>query len=309
MGTHGWTGLDRVLLGCVTERVAHATACPLLVVPAHEPVRVATGVALSRILCAVDFRPSSLAGLRYALSLAQEGRARLELVTVLERPHRGEPRLAGEPDAAANEYARRQALRDALHKRVPDDARQWCLVHEEVLVGSPADALLAYAGDVQAELIVIGTGDRFHAHSLWLGSTTGRLMRSARCPLLIVPGPRQPALAFAKPLPLRDWGAELDRFSLTHQGEPATIAIMTEELGTQPAVSGLPLIGVTADRRDGTAEVAVILEKADGTRLTHVVAHPEEIRLRKVHDPGDAELFIVGRDGTTTLLGVGADRA
>jgi len=36
MGTHGRTGLDRVLLGSVTERVVRAAPCPVLTVRAAE---------------------------------------------------------------------------------------------------------------------------------------------------------------------------------------------------------------------------------------------------------------------------------
>jgi nucleotide-binding universal stress UspA family protein len=199
MGTHGWTGLDRVLLGSTTERVAHSTTSPLLVVPPHDRTDPTSSMDVLSVLCAVDFQPSSLAGLQYALSLAQEGRARLELVTVLERSLRGDAQLF-RPHVPPDDGARRTELLNALRERVPDDARQWCLVHEQVLTGSPADALLACADEIEAQLIVIGTGDRPHLHALWLGSTTGRILRSAGCPVLIVPGPQRVAVEDAEPL-------------------------------------------------------------------------------------------------------------
>jgi nucleotide-binding universal stress UspA family protein len=272
MGTHGLSGLDRVLLGSVTERVSHRVACPLLVVPPRDTAGPAAGIKLERILCAVDFHPSSLAGLRYALSLAQESRCRLELVTVLERARFSEWSAIGRPHVPPDDQGRRAMLLHALRERVPDDARQWCLVREDVLTGSPADALLERADEVGAELIVLGTGDRYHLHALWLGSTAGRLMQSARCPVLIVPGPKRMAV-HARPLPRSKWGMALERLSLAHQGEPTSIAIM--------------------------------LAKADGTRLTHVIANPQDVRLSEAQDQHDIELFIVGRDGSTTLLGVG----
>jgi nucleotide-binding universal stress UspA family protein len=299
MGTHGSTGLERALVGSVTERVAHATACPLLVVPPHDATDPAEGVELKRIVCAVDFRPSSLAGLRYGLSLAQQGRQRLDLVTVLEAP--------GILDAFMldDERDRRAAARDALRDRVPDDARQSCVIREEVLRGPTADALSTYAGDVQAELIVMGTGDRRHLHALWLGSTTGRLMRWAGCPILIVPPPPAFSVAHAKPVARSDWTRELTRVSLAYQGEPAGIAVVRDDLGTQREASGLPFLGVTADARDGADAIAVMLGKADGTHLTHVIPHPQDIRVSEPNDGHDLELLIVARDGSTTVLDVG----
>jgi nucleotide-binding universal stress UspA family protein len=299
MGTHGSTGLERALVGSVTERVAHAAACPLLVVPPHDSTEPAEAIELKRIVCAVDFRPSSLAGLRYALSLAGEGRQRIELVTVREAP--------GFLDAFTldDERERRAAARDALRDRVPDDARESCVIHEEVLRGAPADVLLSYANDVQAELIVLGTGDRPHLHALWLGSTAGRLMRSAGCPVLIVPAPPRLSVTYAKPVAKRDWTRELARLSRAYQGESAAIVVVRDDLGTQHEAFGLPLIGVTADVRGGADEIAVMLGKADGTHLTHVIAHARDLRVSEPNDRHDLELVIVARDGSTTLVDVG----
>jgi len=36
MATHGWGGLDRLLLGSVAERVLHHTLCPVFLVPVHD---------------------------------------------------------------------------------------------------------------------------------------------------------------------------------------------------------------------------------------------------------------------------------
>jgi nucleotide-binding universal stress UspA family protein len=300
MGTHGSTGLERALVGSTTERVAHANACPMLVIPPHDASEPSEAIELKRVVCAVDFRPSSLAGLRYALSLARQGRQRLELVTVLEAP--------GFLDAFAldDERERRAVARDALRDRVPDDARQSCVIHEEVLRGAPADALLAYAGDVDAGLIVLGTGDRRHLHALWLGSTTGRLMRLAGCPILIVPPPPRFGVTHATPVARSDWISELARVSLAYQGEPAAIAVVRDDLGTQREAFGLPFMGVTADLRDGVDEIAVMLGKVDDTHLTHVIPHARDIRVSEPNDRYDLELIIVARDGSTTLLDIGA---
>jgi hypothetical protein len=59
--------------------------------------------------------------------------------------------------------------------------------------------LLTYAGDVGADLIVMGAGDHGWLHMLWLGSTTARVMRGAACPVLIVPAPDRPALEATTP--------------------------------------------------------------------------------------------------------------
>jgi nucleotide-binding universal stress UspA family protein len=200
MGTHGWSGLDRLLLGSVAERVAHLTQCPSLIVP-PEAQSPPMGAAVRQVLCAVDLRPSSLAGMQYGLSLAQEAKARIELLTVLEGPREGIVRdlvLALPPE---NDHGRHAALRE-LREHVPDDAREWCDVSENAIMGPPAEVLLRRAEELGADLIVMGTGDRLHLHGAWLGSMTGRILRQARCPVLIVPGPERRALKDAVSVPI-----------------------------------------------------------------------------------------------------------
>jgi len=64
---------------------------------------------------------------------------------VLEKARFSEARAIGRPHVPPDEEGRRAMLLEALRERVPDDARHWCLVREDVLTGSPADALLARA--------------------------------------------------------------------------------------------------------------------------------------------------------------------
>ena len=78
MGAHGRGGLDRFVMGSVTEKVLRKAACPVLTVP--PPVSDAPAqlpVLFERILCPVDFSDASMKALTYALSLAQEANAQL----------------------------------------------------------------------------------------------------------------------------------------------------------------------------------------------------------------------------------------
>jgi nucleotide-binding universal stress UspA family protein len=299
MGTHGASGLDRVLFGSVTHRVSQAIANPLLVVPPHAPSGPRAALEAQRIICAVDFRPSSLAALRYALSLAQQGPRQLQLVTVVDRP------WADEIPTLDQDQEERTTMREALRDRVPASLRQMCVIEEDVLRGEPADALLRHAEAVNGDLIVLGAGDHGYLHKLWLGSTTAKVMRAAACPVLVVPAPCPPAFAEAKPVERREWNSELTRLSLAYRGQPATVSIVRDDLGTQREATALPFLGVTADLRQGGEEIAVMLARAGGAHLTHVVPHPREIRLREPDTEHDLELVIVSRDGSTTVLDVG----
>jgi nucleotide-binding universal stress UspA family protein len=169
MATHGRAGLDRIVHGSVTATVTHHAPCGVLVLPArhaegHDPLP-----PCQRILCAVDFLPSSRHALQHAVQLAEQSSARLEVVYVLES--------GGDAQEAMEE----------LERCIPERARRWCSIQANVVSGHPAPALLRAAEEAQADLIVMGAGDRFHLRSMWLGGVTDRLLRTAHAPLLIVP--------------------------------------------------------------------------------------------------------------------------
>ena len=64
MGTHGRTGLQRVLLGSVAEQAVRKAPCPVLVVPPVIGEAAPAGdVGFDSLLCAVDFSRGSRAAL------------------------------------------------------------------------------------------------------------------------------------------------------------------------------------------------------------------------------------------------------
>jgi nucleotide-binding universal stress UspA family protein len=73
MGTHGRSGLERLVLGSVTEKVLRKASCPVLSVPRRirDAVPVPP-VLFKKILCAIDFSDCSTRALDYAMSLTQE---------------------------------------------------------------------------------------------------------------------------------------------------------------------------------------------------------------------------------------------
>ena len=60
MGTHGRSGFDRLLLGSVTEKMLRKAPCRVMTVPKRVSGVPNGPIRFSRILCAVDFSPSSL---------------------------------------------------------------------------------------------------------------------------------------------------------------------------------------------------------------------------------------------------------
>jgi len=186
LGSHGLTGVKRLVLGSVAENVLRHAPQPVLVVPAHAPAVPQSGVPFKRIVCAVDFRADVYRALRYAFSLAQESDAQLTLLHAVEMPavHVGAEDLAFDL-ASAHEMVMRDA-RQRLDALVPDEARAFCTVHAEVVEGQSHHAILRLAADVEADLIIMGVRSRDAVGLAVFGSHTQAVVRAAHCPVLTV---------------------------------------------------------------------------------------------------------------------------
>jgi nucleotide-binding universal stress UspA family protein len=178
IGTHGRSGFERLLLGSVAEKVLRKASCPVLTVPARA--EGTTAPSFTRILCAVDFSESSLRGLQYALSLAQEADAALTVVHVLEMAPEAESFET--PGFNFREYAAQFAAHAG--ERLAAGAREYCRVKEMVTVGKPYREILRLATELGSDLVVIGIRGRGAADLMMFGSTAQHVVRASSCPVL-----------------------------------------------------------------------------------------------------------------------------
>jgi nucleotide-binding universal stress UspA family protein len=186
MGTHGRSGFERWMLGSVTEKVLRKAPCPVLTVPRATPA--AEPGEFRRILCPVDFSPSSILGVQHALSLAETTKASLTLLHVVQWLPEEEVRELRHFDVPEfRGYLERNALRQ-LNALVPEAARDWCAVRETVVFGKPWPQVLRRAADDSADLIVMGVQGRGAMDLMLFGSTTHHVVREAACPVLTVRG-------------------------------------------------------------------------------------------------------------------------
>ena len=186
--THGRSGLKRLFLGSVAERLVRILPCPLLVVrPGVEGLADWTegSIRFRKVLLGSDFSPDSELAVSYALSLAQEFQSELHLVHVIEPPVYKNLLKPGKEDEA--ELRRlRGLLKEKLPALVPEDARHWCTPVTALLAGQPYDELTKYAVVNEIDLIVLGVRGHGLVESLFVGSTTYRVIRQAPCPVLSV---------------------------------------------------------------------------------------------------------------------------
>ena len=187
--TRGRSGLKRLILGSVTERMMLTLPCPLLVLrsPGHEFVSTPDqAIKLKKILVGCDFSPDSDQAFNHGLSLAQEFEAELHLANVIETP--AQTNLLKSESSAAEEIQEdfRNLLGQRLKDLVPEEARNWCTPQTRILEGQPYEELAKYAESNDIDMVVMGIRGHSLVKSLFLGSTTDRVVRRAPCPVLSV---------------------------------------------------------------------------------------------------------------------------
>lgn len=150
VGTHGRTGLGRLLLGSVAEEILCHSRCPVLTVGPHSYEIPSSGLhsaaralEIKQIVLATDLSVESSAASRLAICLAEEFGSRLALLHVI--PHRG-------PQSEINKQT---AIRE-LQALVPDDVELQLSPEFTVEFGIPAERILESSAERSADLIVLG---------------------------------------------------------------------------------------------------------------------------------------------------------
>jgi len=137
----------------------------------------------NNILVPTDFGENASHALDYATALAGKLGARVHLVHAISVPELGVPELGVALASTMIESLVRngQNALDRLVERHPDRA---CLGEAVLRVGDPRDVVLAVAGELAIDLIVIGTHGRRGLARALLGSLAETVVRAASCPVL-----------------------------------------------------------------------------------------------------------------------------
>ncbi|MQA31834.1 MAG: hypothetical protein GEU82_18700 [Luteitalea sp.] len=184
LGTHGRGGFHRLLLGSVTEKVVRTAPCPVLTVPPSVPALTPAPIAFKNILCPIDFAPSSLKALAYALDLGRQANGCVTVLHALEHMDDEEPNV----DVSVRDHRQHviDGARQRLHALVPEESRSSCDVDEIVTIDRAYKAVLHRAATVGTDLIVMGAQGRGGVELMLYGSTTQHVVRAATCPVLTV---------------------------------------------------------------------------------------------------------------------------
>jgi nucleotide-binding universal stress UspA family protein len=168
MGSHGRSGVARLLLGSVAENVVRVAQCPTLVVRGPEiPVGHRQ---LHSVLCPVNLTDTARECAEFASGVAAAFGAELRVLQAVEgkAPHS-------------------DTTRQHLCQWVPEDVRSRCRVSEIVLKGDAAEQIILSARREKIDLIVLGAERRSFLEFSTLGRTTERVLRHGPSSILLVP--------------------------------------------------------------------------------------------------------------------------
>lgn len=172
VGSRGRTGIARMLLGSVAEKVVRDAPCPVFV------ARKSTSIG--PIVSGTDFSPAAAIGLRAAAVEAARAGTSLVAIHALELP-------LGE-----HAFAIDAAVRDATAQldRLLAEATRGLQAKAagEVLMGDAASLLVQRAEELDARLVVISTHGRTGIARLLLGSVAEKVVRLAHTSVLAVRG-------------------------------------------------------------------------------------------------------------------------
>ena len=173
VGSHGSSGLERLVLGSVAESVAYTIKPPVLIMGPHAHNE---SDPFKSIVFATDLATTGLRPAQYACSLTERFRSQLLVVHVVEKPL---------STFAIQSNLENRLLRE-MRELLPNDADLACHPQFRIEYGKPGDEIAEAVRSVAASLLIVGVrskGDLVD-HLPWL--TLSRMIHEAGCGVLVV---------------------------------------------------------------------------------------------------------------------------
>lgn len=290
IGQHGV--FDRLFGDETVLKVLRLTSVPVLAVaPGFSELPF-------DVIAALDFTKSSVRAAALAAALMQRT-GRLSLVHVLD------PR----GDAAAYvgshtpyEGAVGRAF-DVAIARLPEARPE--TVTREVLAGAPAQTVLQAAERRDADLVVAGSHGHGFLTRLVIGSVSQKLVRSARCSVLIAPPEGGNYLDEVPALSTRfaayEWAERLEEFTRRNAGRSTTLEVIDPDVGAQIEERGFPFAGSSFDPRTGQVQI-MLGDAGHGSRhLTRSIGNVTAVQVLRDRAGRDLLLRVAHGRGQTLL--------
>ncbi|MEM1054823.1 MAG: universal stress protein [Bacteroidota bacterium] len=178
VGTHGRTGIGRLLLGSVAEACVSRAVCPVLTVPSDATVLAPSAGA--PILVPVTLGDPADGLLDVASAVAVQTSAPVELVHVVREAGPYPDLVPDYFSVADNDPEEATRVRERL-LQIGASVRPR-EVH--ALMGDPSRVIPRLAASIRAGLVVMGTHGRRGIGRMVLGSVAEATLRRAPCPVL-----------------------------------------------------------------------------------------------------------------------------
>ena len=188
MGSHGLTGVSRVMFGSTTHRVLRESNLPILATPpvitrSSGPLRNWPG---KRAIAPVDLGPRDRADALAAATVARELDVRLQLVHVVE-PFPNIPWFELD-EARRNQQRHRKAL--AQLTRLKEELA-WAVTECHVASGKPADEIATLASSTAVGLVIMTRRRGKGLFGPKQGSISYQVLTRAKTAVLALPSDRK----------------------------------------------------------------------------------------------------------------------
>jgi nucleotide-binding universal stress UspA family protein len=179
VGTHGRTGVRRLLMGSLAEELFRSLTCPVLTVGPHIAKRLLTSIEIKNILFPTDLSTESATVFPYLASLAAEYEARM---TILHVAPVSKERTEIGKDA-------RDGLRTRLERMFRPKIDPRCDLEIVVESGDPGDRIVARALAGNVDLIGLGVRRAGEVSTHFRNTIAYKVVLAAESPVLTYRGP------------------------------------------------------------------------------------------------------------------------
>ena len=188
MGTHGRTGIRRLIMGSVAEKIIRLSESPVMTVRCGSDGKPQGYPNYRSILLPVDFSKASTNALLTASEIARKYGSILTLLHVTEAPEF--TGYLGSDDLEDKELSNNQieeaenTLADLLPKAPLDGIE----VYTRVVFGRPGRKIVEFAHKEDIDLIIIPSHGKSGFEKLLMGSTVNKVVHRADIPVLVLKG-------------------------------------------------------------------------------------------------------------------------
>ena len=187
MGTYGRSAISRFFLGSTADRVVRFSLCPVITLR-EEPKEFIKTRRYGRILFPTDYSEYAQKTLKWAVELAKDYNSELDVLHVIEQNI--PPQYYSAEISSIFELDRHLKKRatKALGHFLDGVNKKEVKIKKFIREGKSDVEIVKFAEKWSIDLIVMPSHGMSGIERILMGSTTERVVRRARCPVLTVKG-------------------------------------------------------------------------------------------------------------------------